>query len=540
MKMRKILGIMMCGLLLSACELFIGNSGQLSQVERMMEQQPDSALALLEQIPPSLLNTEKEQALYHLLMTQARYKLYQPIADTEPIDQSIRYFEKTEDRLHLAAAYYYKGVVVYDLSRNDEAVAYLKKAEELVGDQGTKTETALESGEELLRNKIFEEMHHINLHSENLQLALSYSRRFLLSSLLLDNQELVCRAYDDIALDFSRLEIPDSTRKYRELCLNLMRRMKRQDPYYFANYANDLIEVGDYAEAKEWLQKAMTLKPMANQYVMAGIIAQKEGDTLAARRNWEKAITFGDLRFTMRAYRLLSRLSADRGDYRQAFRLMQQADSIKDIYHEQAKTTQLAEIQQKYDQAIAERAMVRHLNLWLTVLTVALFGIVILMGFTLYYKKKVRRYESTIGENMRQTQELNQKIELLQSTGHGFETEISELKRQIEQLKDASAEKLGRGKEVYNQIEQGQRLSNFTVAKEQDFIDFYAFTYNARYLALTSPYRSLTLRQTTYLILCEMGKGDKEIQELLNVTDSTIRSYRHRLGSRTHSEGNLE
>ena len=142
----------------------------------------------------------------------------------------------------------------------------------------------------------------------------------------------------------------------------------------------------------------------------------------------------------------------------------------------------------------------------------------------------MEEYKNTIDDNLRQEEELRQKIALLQSTGQDFEKEVSVLKSQINQLKEATALKFGRGKEVYDIIEQDGKLVNFTVEQEEDFNDFFAFTYSARFMALMQPYHSLTLRQKTYLILREMGKSDKDIQTILNITDSTIRSYRHRLG----------
>ena len=219
------------GLLMTGCSWFTTTWQQLQQAELVMEASPDSAWILLEQIPASQLTSERELAVYHLLTTQAKYKLYKPISSSDNLNQSIRYFDKTGDNHHLAMAYYYKGVVDYDLQLREEAVVSLKRAEELAED----------AGDELLNNKIDEELHHVNLHAENFQLALSYAKRFLQSSIALGDSQLICRAYDDIALDFSRLYMPDSTRLYREKCLSLMRQMNTQDPYFFANYANDLI-----------------------------------------------------------------------------------------------------------------------------------------------------------------------------------------------------------------------------------------------------------------------------------------------------------
>ena len=56
-------------------------------IDSLIEQRPDSVLHLLESIDYDRLS-EKEQAHYGLLLTAARYKLYQPV-DTTFINRSI-------------------------------------------------------------------------------------------------------------------------------------------------------------------------------------------------------------------------------------------------------------------------------------------------------------------------------------------------------------------------------------------------------------------------------------------------------------------
>ena len=59
----------------------------LLQGDSLIEQHPDSALHLLQGIDYRSLN-EEQQAHYGLLLTAARYKLYQPV-DTTFINRSI-------------------------------------------------------------------------------------------------------------------------------------------------------------------------------------------------------------------------------------------------------------------------------------------------------------------------------------------------------------------------------------------------------------------------------------------------------------------
>ena len=70
---------------------------------------------------------------------------------------------------------------------------------------------------------------------------------------------------------------------------------------------------------------------------------------------------------------------------------------------------------------------------------------------------------------------------------------------------------LGLGKNVYDMITGGEMIKDFTKSKEQALINYYAYTFSKQYHGLILPYRKLTL--------CE----------LLNITDSTVRNYRHRL-----------
>ena len=75
----------------------------------------------------------------------------------------------------------------------------------------------------------------------------------------------------------------------------------------------------------------------------------------------------------------------------------------------------------------------------------------------------------------------------------------------------------------------GEMIKDFTKSKEQALINYYAYTFRKQYHGLILPYRKLTLRLTTYLVMQQMGLDDKRICELLNITDSTVRNYRHRL-----------
>ena len=493
---------------------------QLEQAELIIEDHPDSAKAILQTIPTSLIGKE-ERALHNMLMTMANYKLYIPFTNDSLISHSVTYYSESGNKNLLASALYYKGAINYDeLKKSDIAVQYLKKAEEL-------SETG---DDELLKNKIYELLQTINYNSQNYLIALEYSNKFLESSLKLNEPRLLARSYDHLSCNYLNIGKNDIADSLVRISLLYINKCKEEDKgYVYGNYANSLMERKQYSEAKQYLDMAIQAHPFPNHYIMLGKISKLEGDTLQARLHWEKAMTFDNQRFTIKAYKLLGEMYAEQHRYPLAFQMMEKADSVKDVWHEQMRTAQLTEIQHRYDAAILEKALTERKNLWLTIATIALVVLVLALMTVVYFSKKVKEYKGIINEDIEQIYQAEQKIELLQSTGEDSERKMTVLKEQIERFKESSAQRLGRGKDIYEAIVNGERIHELTKAREQDLIDYYAYTFSKQFHALILPYQKLTLRHTTYLVMQQMGLDDRKIAEILNVTDSTIRNYRHRL-----------
>lgn len=390
--MRRYLYILLFGITLTACSTSSKYRKQLKEVGTIIEENPDSAKILLDKIPSSLLSQEGERALYYLLQTKADYKLHKHFSNDSTINYCVSYYQKTNQTMRLAIAYYYKGVINYEeLNRKEYAVHCLKKAEEL----------SIVSDNEALKNKIFELFHHIYYNAHNYKLSLKYANLFLESSMKMGDPELISRAYGLLSNDSDK---------------------RRSDAY--GNYANLLL---------------------------------------------------------------------------------------------------------KENAAITEKALTERKNLWLTIAVAALAVLMMAFLAVVYLSRKTKEYRGIIDKDIEQIYQAEQKIELLQSTGKDYEHEVKRLKEQIDRLRETTAMELGLGKNVYDMITGGEMIKDFTKSKEQALINYYAYTFSKQYHALILPYRKLTLRLTTYLVMQQMGLDDKRICELLNITDSTVRNYRHRL-----------
>ena len=506
--------------IITACSLSSNYRQQLAEVEACIEDHPDSAKVLLEKIPSSLLG-EEDKALYYLLLTMANYKLYQSFTDDSLVSFSVSYYESNSNYPRLATSYYYCGAINYEeFGKKDIAIHYLKKSEEL----------AVGGHDELLKNKIYEELQNINSKSQNFTLALYYSEKFLQSSVELNDPVLLARSYDHLSCNFLELGQKEKSDSFIQKSLFYIEKCdNRGKGNLYGDYANYLMGGKKYSEAKQYLTKAIQAHPFPNHYIMLGKISKLEGDTLHARLHWEKAMTFDNQRFTIKAYKLLGEMYAEQRNYPLAFEMMEKADSVKDAWHEQMRTAQLTEIQHRYDAAILEKALTERKNLWLTVAVVSLIVLLLALLAVAYLSRKTKEYRGIIDKDIEQIYQAEQKIELLQSTGKDYEHEVKRLKEQIDRLRETTALELGMGKNVYDMITGGEMIKDFTKSKEQALINYYAYTFSKQYHGLILPYRKLTLRLTTYLVMQQMGLDDKRICELLNITDSTVRNYRHRL-----------
>lgn len=519
--MCKFIKILFLLVLMVGCTALSQNQQLLEQAENIIEESPDSSLKILKTISMPTLK-KKEAALYSLLLTQASHRLELPITSDSLISQSVLFYSHSRDNLHYARSLYYKGVVLYQLNKKEEATLCLKQVETLVG----------KLDDEVLKNKLYEMLHIINHQSHNYDLALHYSRLFIKSSQSLNNKKWLCRAYNATAMNFKVLKMNDSAAYYRRKCMEIADQDTANISYYYTGFANDLFEQGEYAEAERYLQKAIQQKPLPNHYLTLGKIALKRGDTAQARRHWEHAITIGQSGVIQHAYARLSELAAQRGDLRQALALRDKADSALLAYSKQTDYMELAMVQKEHDDSMAEQKQVSRKEFWLKMALVALAIAAALLMVVLHYRRKVEKYRSAVNQEIEQMNEARKRIEFLESTGEDYAQEIDTLRRQVSLMKEATAAKLGSGKEVYEKILAGS-MTDFDTTKEQAFVDYFAFTNPLDFARMCAPYKTPTLRQTTYLVLQHIGLDDQQIQMLLGVSGSTIRSYRHRLKKNT-------
>ena len=518
--MRRFFAIILSVMILLGCSQLSSYQHQLELAEDVIEDNPDSAWVLLSDIPASLVSDGEERALYNLLMTEATYKLYKPFGNDSLINYSIDYYSKSNNVNRLATANLYKGGLYYHLKNIDKATFYAKQAEELT----------MNSDDELLKCKIYEMLAIINFNTKNHQLCQHYANLLIESSIKLNRPMWLALAYETKALVSSNLGDSKQALDDMQLCMNHAEQCNDSDKVYiYTNYANTLYSEGKYSEARPWIERAIQIKPLASQYVTLGKLFHLEGDTLQARLNWEKAVTMGEPQYTINAYKYLARLYNERRNYFKVAQMLAKADSVQTIFHEELRTTQLAEIQHRYDRAITEKALAEQKNKNMVIIGVALMALIVALLAIIYYQRRARRFEGVISDFVENIKAKEQRLAQLENSGKDRDNEIALLKANIENIKQASADRIGRGKELYELIAKREKPMSFNKENEQEFVDYYAYTYHEQYVRLVMPYHHLSLRLTCFLILQEMGYTYNDIADLLCVSVSAVRNYPQRL-----------
>ena len=110
---------------MSACSLV---PNELTTAENLIENAPDSALNILRHLSPTQYKSDKNRALYGLLMIETLGKKKLPMKPDSLLDFSIDYYSNHPDGNRLATCYLYKGRIFKYNSQYEIAMQYYLKA----------------------------------------------------------------------------------------------------------------------------------------------------------------------------------------------------------------------------------------------------------------------------------------------------------------------------------------------------------------------------------------------------------------------------
>ena len=533
----------------------------------------DSAYYKVLNMPPKFDNL-KDKAHYQLLLAQTSYLTYNTLPTDSIIDDAIKYYEQSDDMERLADAYYYKASCLYERNEAINAIQFYKKAEEV----------ADKSDNDRLHFKIAESMARVNNQNGNFSLQLNYARKALVYAKKVGNKNWIAYSYFHLARAFQNVGDVDSLTIYTKELIPRLGDIYPEDlPAFLMNIGLMYFKNGNLAQARKYYQESLAHKEMPLTLVCLAEVYTEEGNDDKAYELWQKAFLMDDdgskdiIMFNMLQYDLKHHRNLE-----DACERMYRIYAIKDSMTNTLKDRTIQEIQQKYDEESVSHQYESKLMKWMIATLILILLVLLLAGYVTYRRYRSRllmarqqmlinqynneidqlttkcsfaeqnigRYKALIAEYTSQIHqlkssgehseklidELNRQIEdhvrkneELEHTCSETEQQIVELRQKITDIVENSSPVLNRGKMLYDDILQDKTTVSWSKDDYKCFVEYYKALHINEFESIDKNYKNLTLHNTFFLILNEMGKDSKAISHIMGISQESIRSIKHRL-----------
>ena len=225
----------------------------LLRAETLMRETPDSALRLLETIPPSSLTSDRDEALYALLVTQARCQLHMDLTHDTLSYIALEYYRNTRDSARAYKAYFYAGQVARAMHKPELAMTYYLRANAFL-------QTSRNFSQHYVSNTW---LSMLNGEQALYPQQVHYAQRALTYADSLDDDNFRCISLGDISSGYLEMQQYDSALLYSRRALALAQRSRLDAnlaPIY-SRLSDICTRTGRYPEAMEYRDRAITALP---------------------------------------------------------------------------------------------------------------------------------------------------------------------------------------------------------------------------------------------------------------------------------------
>ena len=492
-------------------------SSKLSKIDSLVSAEKyDSAYHEMNKINPQSINSPEERAYYNLLLTQTSILTYNPYPPDSLIDFSISFYEKKVDKKKLCDSYYYKAIYLNNKGKYSESILLCKKAEEL----------ASQINSSYHQMKITDCIAYINGMCGNYDMQLQYAKESLRHALETKRKDCIVTSYNRMCSAFQFMNEVDSAIVYANKLAGLLNEADQEELPYFLNTIGFSYLNTDNEKAKYYFEKSLSCKPLARTYENLAWIYHQEGNEEKAYELWKQALTTEDYAPHDKILYNILRYNLTHNNIDDACKQLYDMASIKDSLNNVLKDRTIQKIQQEYDEKKTEEEHQREILNWIVAALILVIVILLLLGYIRYkrYKAKIRLTEHQMLINSYQNE-----INLLKGQNEGNEQQIADFNKKINDLIEQESPRLYKGKMLYDQVMHNGTTITWTQDDFKCFIDFYKANYFSSYTRMIRKYQPKTVHNTFFLLLYELGKDDKDIRQILNISQEAIRSKRFRI-----------
>lgn len=402
---------------------------QFASAESLMNNHPDSALAVLRKINRSSLSSDKMKAKYALLMSQALDKNYIDTTSFDILQPAIDYFLKEGTADEKLRTYYYQGRIYQNRENNDSAMQSFMRGREFCGqasDTMTMANLLVAQGTILYTTYKFDDFIKVNLEAAELYRESGRP----------DYEILSLANVLDGSIQNGDKNLADSIMSIAHSKVNINPEYASAISPYVLLYAitfgkrEEIVDVLNYYNSGDTIED-MTKIDIAQAY-------SKMGDAYNAKRFIDLIDSSSDVRHSLKYYAVISDILEQNGDYADALEAYRNFSTTIDSIHQNIFSHDLLFAQERHEMEKSNilKLQKRDRFIWLS-LCVA-FVLLIIIGY-IYYRYRLSRTKNLLEEQENERLQLEQENlkkenENLELRNHQAELEKQNLQQTNEKL----------------------------------------------------------------------------------------------------------
>lgn len=514
----------------------------------------DSAYILTAEIDWHKISEENDLAHYWLLSYQTDYLTNRPLSSDSLLDYSIQYYTAHQNASRLADCYYYKAYHLFDEKDLDQSVLLFKKAEEQV----------VNSDNIYQKFKIAEALSIINSFTGNYALSLDYGKKALMYAENADKKDWMAYSYHRMGYAYYNLGLTDSAKCCFDKTAPYIIYMRKEDRPYFLNNLSLVYIDESPQKSKDLLLESLSYTELVESLEQLAEIYYDEGNHDEAYRLWTKALTVNSLTPKDNIIHNLLEHDVEHGRTDKVCERVNEIMAIKDSIINCLKNDTIKDLQTRFDHEVAMNAANQKLIRWQQYLGAS--AVLFLIMAVIWIRKRnkdaeaIRQRELYIHQLMLQLEEkhilmlkveslitqlekqkeddcqkvneLTEEIESLKTQKKNAQKDSQELSRKIEAWAGMEAQKVREGALLMEEVKENGCIRHWPNDKHEALVAYYCALHPDVAEKIRHKSRPLSLKETLYLILTDMGKSRDDISTILGVDKNTLRSYKLRINKK--------
>ena len=508
-------------LLLSICTLLVNCSSEINHkletVDKLLDHDSlQVAASLLQNIKTSEIKTSKDSAYYLLLKTEIDWQKQKKINSDSTITYCIDYYTKNHDARKLALSLHYKSGILYEFGRIKEAIILEKKAEQI----------AKPLHDDILNFKIYTNLGYYNDKNYNSNKALQYNQKKLQIANRINNITYKTYTLGEIAAIHIGENNKDSAKFYIMEAYRNINFFTHDDlVYLWANMALLLDDTYPY-EAEQLYKKALQNNKNPIIYGLLANHYYKNHQGEKAMLYFKKAKSVTDLRFKISFLEAQHQYLSERNKEHEAHEVAKRIIALKDSLVQKNEQDSIKEMQGMLDQEYMqhEARKEEHLLLSFCVILTLLIVIVITVHFIRrqHYKQQIKLHKDEMQVNKKE-------IEQLQDSSEKSAKDIKLLHKEVEMLRNKQSQLLSKGKQRYEEIQQGGNTLLWRKPDFTAFMEYYRMQDASFVEQLENKDEISSPRLMMFKTLVHMGYSKERIAKALCVSEDSLRTYKSRV-----------